>query len=438
MWLLKTEVLGELRALVRGGASADDRRAFEAHCAAEAAQPLGTRPMYGAAAVRVASLPRNMTVAGNVAQISVEGLLTEKPDFWAWLLGMGNTTYASIVTALAAADADPNIKEIVLQVNSPGGSVAGLFETLAAISATKKPMRSRASLAASAAFAIVAAAGPIEATTFASEFGSIGVAASIFLDEQTIDIASTEAPNKRPDVTTPEGVAVIREELDALHALFAQEIAMGRKATTGDEEMTVARVNADFGRGSVLLAKDAKKRGMIDSLPKSTARARGKNASAGIGGPETPEPVKVEGKVAMTKDELKAQHPELYASIREEGREEGIKAGTDTERKRVKAHNAMAKAAGDPSLAVPFIESGASVQDDEVFATYQTASMNRNAQAARQTDSDTALAAVAGATPPTTTAGAGAASAAGTEVRDMGDEVADRIAAKSGKVPAKK
>lgn len=378
-WLVTPEVLNRMRmARERGWAPSLEERARFAAAMQEA---------Y-ARDPKVAG-PRNLKVAGNVAQINIEGVLTEKPDCIAMIFGDGNTTYASIREALATADADPAVSSIVLNVDSPGGQVHGLFETLAALEATKKPIRSRASLAASAAFAICAAAGPIEAVTHASQFGSIGVAASLYLDENVLDLASTEAPNKRPDVSTEAGQSVIREELDALHAVFVDSIARGRThatGTEGEEAFNAARVNSEFGRGSVLLAKEAKKRGMIDAFPKTLARPpRGKNASAEDGGATQEE-------IQMDLNTLKAQHPAVYAAAFEEGKTAGIaegeKTGETKERKRMKAHVKMAKAAGAPELALEHIESGASVQDDEVFAAYQTASMNRQAQGNRQADSD--------------------------------------------------
>lgn len=378
MWLLKTEVLHGMRlAHARGReATADERRDFEAHSQA------------------VAAAPKNLTVAGGVAQIEIAGVLTEKPDFLAWLFGGANTTYESIRASLAAAEADPAIKQIVLSVSSPGGSVNGLFETLAALEATSKPMRVRASLAASAAYALSAAAGRIEAVGPASSFGSIGVAASIFVDPEVVDIASTEAPNKRPDVTTEEGKAIVREELDAIHELFADAIARGRAAATGSDDINVDFVNANFGRGGTLLAAEAKKRKMIDSYPKPAGRASRASASAGDGGANIV--TETEEHRNMTKDQLKAAHPELYAALIEEGREagkaEGVKLGAAEERDRVKAHLTLGEASGDMKTALEAVASGEGLTA-AVQAKYLAANMNRKAVDARQADSDAAAAA---------------------------------------------
>lgn len=216
-----------------------------------------------------------LVVAGDVASIKVEGLLTAKPDFLAWLLGMGNTTYSAIVESLASAAADPNVKRVELLVNSPGGQVSGLFDALSALENFQKPISTRASFAASAAYAIASRGGKITATGPSATFGSIGVAASFRVSDDVVDVTSTHAPNKRPNVTTEEGKAVVRKELDDIHALFVDQIAKGRNTTA-------ARVNADFGRGGVVLAAEAKRLGMVDAVSGSSGRARG-SASLEIG-----------------------------------------------------------------------------------------------------------------------------------------------------------
>lgn len=409
MWLLKTEILQAMRiAHARGREpTADERRAFDAH------------------AQTVAAAPRNLKVAGNTAEIDIVGVLTEKPDFLAWLFGGANATYESIRASLAAANSDPSVKEIVLNVASPGGSVNGMFETIAAIEATTKPMRVRASQAQSAAYALSAAAGKIEAVSPASMFGSIGVAASIFVDDSVVDIASTEAPNKRPDVTTDEGKAVIREELDALHELFADAIARGRAAATGNEDMDVEFVNTNFGRGGSLLAAEAKKRKMIDSYPKPASRAaRGKNATAvSDGGQDTVTETKE--LQPMNIETLKAQHPEVYAALFAQGEAAGVSAGVAQERDRVSAHLTMGEASGDMKTALAAIADG-SAMTSALQAKYLAAGMNRNAIAARESEGAAAAAVTEGAVVATPAA------------KDLGDEVADRVCAQMGLKPKAK
>lgn len=400
-WLLKPEVA---RALQEGRASRYQPTLEERARFADA--------MREAYADRDADSPRILRVAGDVAEIEVEGVLTEKPDCFALLFGGGNTTYAGIRKSLAMADANPDVKRIVLRIASPGGQVTGLFETLAAIEATAKPISVVSSLAASAAYGIAAVAGPIEAVTPASEFGSIGVAVSLFLDDQVVDIASTDAPNKRPDVTTEEGLAVIRQELDALHEVFVDAIARGRSHNTG-KAITPETVNAEFGRGGMFVASQAKKRGMIDKTSARIVRTRS-GARAESDDNEAPAvPEKELDMSALTLEQLKTQHPEAYAAALTEGE----KQGETKERKRVLAHLKLAETTGANQVARKAIESGASTMDEDVHAEYLSAAINRRDSNARQTDSDNAGAALAGAKTPAAAEGA----------RDNGDLVADAM-----------
>lgn len=62
--------------------------------------------------------------------------------------------------------------------------------------------------------------------------------------------------------------------------------------------------------------------------------------------------------VAMTLEEIKAQHPDLYKQIRDEGREEGVKAGMAQERNRIKAIEDMALAGHEDLVAKTKFETG--------------------------------------------------------------------------------
>ena len=103
------------------------------------------------------------------------------------------------------------------------------------------------------------------------------------------------------------------EELDALHDLFVEAIADGRSTSIDD-------VNANFGRGSTLLADEALKRGMIDAIePVGLQSVKTTKRAASSGG----------NKEAKSMDiiTLQASHPALYAEV--------IELGVKKERDRV-------------------------------------------------------------------------------------------------------
>lgn len=239
-WLIHPDTFADLRAL-RDTATGDRLEA-----AARIARARGGSPI--------------LNVADGVAHIEVLGVLTQRTSWLAELFGGGNTTYAAIVEALAQANSDPAVRRIVLDVSSPGGEVAGLFACLDALAASPKPTEAVADgMACSAAFAIGAACGRFVARDRSTILGSVGVAQSFYVSDAVVDVTSTHAPNKRPDVRTDKGKAAVREELDQFHQLFVEAIAKGRGTTT-------KTVNSDYGRGGVVLAREAAKRGMIDAV----------------------------------------------------------------------------------------------------------------------------------------------------------------------------
>ncbi len=318
--------------------------------------------------------PRNrlLTIVDDKAEIAVKGVLTNSPDFFAMIFGGGNVTYPEIISALAEADKNENVTSITVALDSPGGHFDGLFDVLAAIETVSKPIKTTVSgMAASAAFAIAAKTDSIEAKNKAVRIGSIGVVATIGIDDTEVTITSTDAPKKRPDVTTEEGKAMVREELDAMHEIFVDAIATGRGTTTEN-------VNARFGQGATLLADAALQRGMIDSVKGSPLTIVTSTKSTTASGGYKPEIGN------MDLQTLKSQHPAVYAAAMQDGK--------DLERDRVSAHLTMGDASGDMQTAVSAIKDGVEMTAT-LQATYLAAGMNRKDTANRQADDADASAA---------------------------------------------
>ena len=380
--------------------------------------------------------PQCLVIAGDVAQITVEGVLTPYPDFWAWFVFGANTAYSEVLESLAVAEQNTIVKRVEWLYATPGGMVDGLFDVLAVMEAFSKPMKARASLACSAGYAMAAMSGKIEATSPAAEFGSIGTLRTYWVDgpaasEVQVDITSTEAPDKRPDVKTDEGKAVVRRELDVLHDLMVDAVARGR--TRAGRPTTIDEINAEFGRGAGIFAEEARAKGMVDKVPPRKPRAAtsgsapaAPSAAAEVSAPEVspeavpqPAPVGAQAKVktTMNKKEFQETHPEVYAAIRAEGRAEGVTAGEQQERDRVVAHLTLGEASGDMKTAVEAVTSGVGMTAT-INAKYMAASMNRRDQNARQSDSNAADEA---------TRGANGATTPGAPAKDLGDKMADLI-----------
>ena len=239
--------------------------------------------------------------SGAVAQIPVKGILTKAPDLFATLFLGGNTTYTEIQGALASADSDPRVERAELLIDSPGGEASGSLETFEAIRRFGKPITAKAENALSAAYGIAASADTIQATGPWAMFGSVGVAISFVAPNENapvdlVELTNTDSPDKRPNVRTEEGQAVVVKRLDDVYALFVGAIAEGR----GTSPQVVTE---QFGRGAVVLAEEARRRGMIDSIASPRESVTTLSPS-------------VEGS-AQTVAALKAKYPEKFAPVAE-------------------------------------------------------------------------------------------------------------------------
>lgn len=321
-----------------------------------------------------------LTIAGDVAEIRVSGAITKTPSIMAMLFGDGNVTYPEIIQALAEADANPEVQRAEMRVDSPGGHFDGLFDTLASIQSFSKPLTAVVNnQASSAAYALVSQCDSITASNRAARVGSIGVVAAFSVDPDRVEIASTNAPKKRPDINTDAGQAVIREELDAMHELFVDAIATGRRTT-------IEKINAEYGQGATLMADEALKRGMIDNIAGAKLRAvaltaETLNHSANTGGDQL--------EIGMDLKTLKAQHPDVYEAARAEG--------ITHERDRATSHLVAGTAAGMIDEAIQAVESGAEM-NSTMTMKYTMAAVNRRDQQNRTDDeANTAQAAAAAA-----------------------------------------
>lgn len=210
---------------------------------------------------------RTVTVRNNVATIPIMGTIIPRADEFDKVSGL--LSMEEIAQDFTAAIEDEEVGAIILAFDSPGGTAAGTSELAQLIFEARgsKPIVAQITdMAASAAFWVATAADEVVTTT-TGVLGSVGVIAS-FLDNseamaqrglRRIDIVSSRAPKKRADVTTPEGQAIIQEELDVLEAAFVDGLALHRGVT----EKTVVK---QFGQGGVVIGREAMKAGMADRI----------------------------------------------------------------------------------------------------------------------------------------------------------------------------
>lgn len=180
-----------------------------------------------------------MTDSG-VAVVPIVGPMVARGDWLTELFGF--RSYGDVAEAVEAAFADPAARAVLLELDSPGGEVGGLFDLVDRLAALRaesgKPLWAVASESAlSAAFAIASAADRLYVTRTA-EVGSVGVVA-IHVDESAADAMAglkwtlVHAGRKKVDGNpheplSPESFADIQADVDALHDDLVALIARNR------------------------------------------------------------------------------------------------------------------------------------------------------------------------------------------------------------------
>jgi signal peptide peptidase SppA len=206
---------------------------------------------------------------GAVAVIPIYGVIMPRADFFSQI--SGGTSLVKLASQLQQSVDDPQVGSILLDIDSPGGSVALVAETAALIRAAnaKKPVTAVANtMAASAAYHLASQAGEIVASPSAL-LGSIGVfnAHEDFSGmEEKLGIKTTivragkyKAEGNEHEPLTAEAQAAMQSLVDAFYDGFVADVAKGRG-------VSVADVRNGFGEGRVVTAKDAVRLGMADRV----------------------------------------------------------------------------------------------------------------------------------------------------------------------------
>lgn len=207
---------------------------------------------------------------GRVAVLPVRDVIVPRHNLMTWLFG--GTSLEELSAAIDEAVADPDISAIVLDVDSPGGSVDGLTEFAQHVRSVRDmgtPIVAHADyLMASAAYYIAAQAHQIVAAPSAL-VGSVGTIAvhrdwSRAWDDagvtNTIVVSDPRKAQTHPlQPLSDDGRAEIQAMVDHYYGLFVNDVAKGRG-------ITASKVLEDFGGGTLLLPNAALKAGMVDRI----------------------------------------------------------------------------------------------------------------------------------------------------------------------------
>lgn len=248
LWAILPEYFEHMQAMLRG----------------DSPSPLGVGRGEGLLAVTKPG-PKS----GRVAQISIIGSITRRSSMWSDYFG--GASVEATLAALRNVAADPDVKTVLLNIDSPGGTVDGLPELAAEIRTLRESKHIVAlanSLAASAAYWLAAQADEVVATPEAL-VGSIGVFTahmdySALMERMGVKTTYIHAGKYKVEANpdeplTDEARQHLQGIVDEAYGLFVNDVAKGRG-------VSAATVRSDYGEGRVLTAKDAKAAGLIDRI----------------------------------------------------------------------------------------------------------------------------------------------------------------------------
>ncbi|UJX40375.1 signal peptide peptidase SppA [Desulfovibrio sp. JY] len=242
--------------------------------------------------------------SGPLAVIPLAGPLAKEGSWW-W----GITSTRDVGQALLQAATDPSVRGILLDIDSPGGTVDGIEELAGIVQmvAAQKPVYAYAAdLMCSAAYWIGSQAQEI-GTQATAMVGSIGVImthqdwsawdAKMGVDITYLTAGKYKAMGNADEPLSDEARAYLQEGLDEVYGLFLDAVAQGRGV---DRETALAMAD-----GKVFLGRQALELGLVDRLE---SRADFINRCI--------------TEVHMDLAKLKAEHPGVAAELRAEVEQE--------------------------------------------------------------------------------------------------------------------
>lgn len=187
-----------------------------------------------------------MRVEKGVAVIPIHGVIAQRANAVGRMSSDVGTSVEHVRRDLQAAMADDAVQAIVLDVDSPGGSVSGIEDLASEIRAARdrKPIVAHTdSMMASAGYWLASQADRIVATKDAW-IGSIGVIAS-FVDDHRMLAGRGLDPVVVKSVPGKGGIqsngsfgdadrAELQSEVDAFHKTFVEAVAAGRRISVED------------------------------------------------------------------------------------------------------------------------------------------------------------------------------------------------------------
>lgn len=282
-------------------------------------------------------------IVDGVAVIPISGPLSKRMSFLTWI--MGGRTFGQLSDMIYQAVDDPEVDAIVLNVDSPGGTVSGTdaFSEAIAAAAAFKPVIAFANGCMCSAAYWASSAASIVITERTAAIGSIGVI-MVHADFSKMDdrdgvkytvltAGKYKSVGNGYNPLSDDDKAIIQAELDALYTIFVDAVAANRGVSADKVRNTMAE-------GRVFIGSDAVDAGLADktgNLQTAIDAARDMADRVSDGSMVLPIPNSLTGATPPTKEqtimkeekkmivapttvaELTAALPDLAQALRDEG-----------------------------------------------------------------------------------------------------------------------
>lgn len=230
-------------------------------------------------------------MVGSVAIISITGTIANRMNMLDQM--SGGCSLNMVANQLRAAVDDPQVSAVVLDIDSPGGSVAGVPEfadLVTSLKDRKKIVAVANGMAASAAYWIASACSELVVTP-SGQVGSIGVFTlhqdvSKAMEAEGVKMTFVSAGKYKVEGNPYEALsddarAAMQDRISGYYDMFVRGVAQGRGASQ-------SAVRDGFGQGRMVLAKAAVAGGMadrVDTIDNTVARLLTRAAARAGGGP---------------------------------------------------------------------------------------------------------------------------------------------------------
>ena len=253
-WAMRPDKLSSICQFIATKASGLDISAEEIKAVVEAARP-----------------GRSQKAHGNVAVLPIMGVISHRANMVRDVSEPAGASTEAIGKNLDSLVSNPDVSTIILDIDSPGGTVSGVQELATQIFEARKQKHIIAvanAQAASAAFWIASAATELVVTP-SGAVGSIGVFMvhqdlSERLKAQGVNTTLIKAGKFKAEGNPfmpldEDALEAFQKSVDAHHNAFIKAVSKGRKTTLAD-------VRNNFGQGRMIPADEAVKLGMADRV----------------------------------------------------------------------------------------------------------------------------------------------------------------------------